>query len=134
MAENLPNLPSGAVPPKAAEPAKVQPKKETVRINLPPKPTATPAIKLPHAPPAGAPMAMAAASAGAVATTPAASPTVTAAKPTIAAAAPRAVTPALVMQAPMVAGVGAIDKILAVLAAVVGVGLLVSVFLISQSS
>ena len=53
MAENL-NLPSGAVPPKPAEAAKVQPKKETVRINLPPKPTASPTIKLPTLP-TGAP-------------------------------------------------------------------------------
>ncbi|MEO5802003.1 MAG: hypothetical protein ABIR24_00615 [Verrucomicrobiota bacterium] len=49
MAE-IPNLPSGAVPPKPAEAAKVQPKKETVRINLPPKPTASPTIKLPTLP------------------------------------------------------------------------------------
>jgi hypothetical protein len=53
MAE-IPNLPSGAVPPKPAEAAKVQPKKETVRINLPPKPTASPTIKLPTLP-TGAP-------------------------------------------------------------------------------
>src|SRR5690242_20249152 len=32
---------------------KVQPKKETVRINLPPKPTAAPTIKLPTLPPGG---------------------------------------------------------------------------------
>jgi hypothetical protein len=31
----------------------VQPKKETVRINLPPKPTAAPTIKLPTLPPGG---------------------------------------------------------------------------------
>lgn len=49
MAE-IPNLPSGAVPPKPAEAVKVQPKKETVRINLPPKPTASPTIKLPTLP------------------------------------------------------------------------------------
>jgi len=41
MAENIPNIPSGAVPPKK-ETGKVQPKKETVRINLPPKPSAAP--------------------------------------------------------------------------------------------
>ena len=35
------------MPPKPAEAAKVQPKKETVRINLPPKPTSAPTIKLP---------------------------------------------------------------------------------------
>ena len=47
MADNMPNPPSGAVPPKPTEAAKVQPKKETVRINLPPKPTAAPTIKIP---------------------------------------------------------------------------------------
>lgn len=52
MADNMPNVPSGAVPPKK-ETGKVQPKKETVRINLPPKPTAAPTIKLPTLPPGG---------------------------------------------------------------------------------
>jgi hypothetical protein len=40
------------VPPKK-ETGKVQPKKETVRINLPPKPSAAPTIKLPTLPPGG---------------------------------------------------------------------------------
>ena len=52
MAENIPSVPSGAVPPKK-ETGKVQPKKETVRINLPPKPSAAPTIKLPTLPPGG---------------------------------------------------------------------------------
>jgi len=52
MAENIPNIPTGAVPPKK-ETGKVQPKKETVRINLPPKPSAAPTIKLPTLPPGG---------------------------------------------------------------------------------
>jgi hypothetical protein len=52
MAENIPNLPGGALPPKK-ETGKVQPKKETVRINLPPKPSAAPTIKLPTVPPGG---------------------------------------------------------------------------------
>jgi hypothetical protein len=52
MAENIPNLPSGALPPKP-ETSKIQPKKETVRINLPPKPSAAPTIKLPTLPPGG---------------------------------------------------------------------------------
>ena len=52
MAENIPNVPGGAVPPKK-ETGKVQPKKETVRINLPPKPSAAPTIKLPTLPPGG---------------------------------------------------------------------------------
>ena len=57
MADNPPNVPSGVppapVPPKPAEASKVQPKKETVRISLPPKPTASPTIKLPTLPVGG---------------------------------------------------------------------------------
>lgn len=53
MAENIPNLPPGAVPPSPDQ-SKVQPKKETVRIQLPPKPTAAPTIKLPTLPQGGA--------------------------------------------------------------------------------
>jgi hypothetical protein len=41
------------VQPPKKETGKVQPKKETVRINLPPKPTAAPTIKLPTLPPGG---------------------------------------------------------------------------------
>jgi hypothetical protein len=47
MAEN-----ETGVPPKK-ETGKVQPKKETVRINLPPRPSAAPTIKMPTVPPAG---------------------------------------------------------------------------------
>jgi hypothetical protein len=55
MADNIPNIPGA---PQGAEPmkkstGKVQPKKETVRINLPPKPSAAPTIKLPTLPPGG---------------------------------------------------------------------------------
>ena len=46
-------VPTGALPPPKKETGKVQPKKETVRINLPPKPTAAPTIKLPTLPPGG---------------------------------------------------------------------------------
>lgn len=49
----LPGAPAGASPLKKST-GKVQPKKETVRINLPPKPTAAPTIKLPTLPPGGA--------------------------------------------------------------------------------
>jgi WAS/WASL-interacting protein len=52
MAENVPNPPAGAVPTKKTT-GRVQPKKETVRINLPPKPSAAPTIKLPTLPPGG---------------------------------------------------------------------------------
>ncbi|MBI5774866.1 MAG: hypothetical protein HZA89_14125 [Verrucomicrobia bacterium] len=37
MSDPNPNPPAGGVPPKPADAAKVQPKKETVRITLPPK-------------------------------------------------------------------------------------------------
>src|SRR5208283_4190628 len=50
---NIPGAPTGAVPPIKKETGKVQPKKETVRINLPPKPSAAPTIKLPTLPPGG---------------------------------------------------------------------------------
>jgi len=75
MADLPPNLPSGAVPPPPKkETGKVQPKKETVRINLPPKPSAAPTIKLPTLPPGG----------------PTGAPTATPAAPVALAAAPRA--------------------------------------------
>ncbi|MDR3457371.1 MAG: hypothetical protein P4N60_07995 [Verrucomicrobiae bacterium] len=48
----FPGAPTGAEPLKKST-GKVQPKKETVRINLPPKPTAAPTIKLPTLPPGG---------------------------------------------------------------------------------
>ena len=50
---NIPGAPTGAVPPVKKETGKVQPKKETVRINLPPKPSTAPTIKLPTLPPGG---------------------------------------------------------------------------------
>lgn len=81
---DTPNPPGGAVPPRPAEAAKVQPKKETVRINLPPKPTSAPTIKLPTLAPGGPPPA--AAHAAPVA---AAAPAAPAAAP----AAPKAPTP-----------------------------------------
>ncbi|HUZ07219.1 MAG TPA: hypothetical protein VMV89_06990 [Candidatus Paceibacterota bacterium] len=57
MADNppippMPGAPMGAAPMKKST-GKVQPKKETVRINLPPKPSAAPTIKLPTLPPGG---------------------------------------------------------------------------------
>jgi hypothetical protein len=69
MAENI-NAPGGALPPKK-ETGKVQPKKETVRITLPPKPSAAPTIKLPTLPPGGP---TGAASTPAATTAPAAAP------------------------------------------------------------
>jgi len=124
MAENIPNVPAGAVPPKK-ETGKVQPKKETVRINLPPKPSAAPTIKLPTLPPGGP------TGAGSVPLAPA--PTTHSAAAPVAAA-PRSATSAPVAQrqpptqqraaAPITAAKPAslspLDKILAIVAAVVG--------------
>lgn len=45
MSDNL-NLPAGAAPPKPPEASKVQPKKETVRISLPPKAAAKETVRL----------------------------------------------------------------------------------------
>ena len=131
MADITPNVPGGALPPKPAEAAKIQPKKETVRINLPPKPTSAPTIKLPTLP-AGAPPASSAAAAAAAA--PAAS---TAPKPPsppssgtalrsappggapASAARPAAApAPAPRAMAPAVATVSSLDKGLAIAAAV----------------
>jgi hypothetical protein len=49
---DIPPINPGAEPLKKST-GRVQPKKETVRINLPPKPTAAPTIKLPTLPPGG---------------------------------------------------------------------------------
>jgi len=142
MADNTPNIPGpgGAVPPAGATPppaapksesGKIQPKKETVRINLPPKPTAAPTIKIPapSAIHAAAPAASAAPSAGAPAAAPAAPRAgAPAAAPTSAAAAPRpAAAPAAPAPRPAAApryaaaggGLDTVDKALAITAAVV---------------
>src|SRR5271163_1079670 len=79
----LPGAPTGAEPLKKST-GKVQPKKETVRINLPPKPTAAPTIKLPTLPPGGPTGAP----------SPAFAPPPTAAAPAKMAAAPAAAAPA----------------------------------------
>ncbi len=125
MAENIPNAPGGALPPKK-ETGKVQPKKETVRINLPPKPSAAPTIKLPTLPPGG-PSGAAAAAAPAPAFSTAAAPAPKAAAPApravaapTAAAAPRpAPAPVVVAQGPSGLDVG-----LAIAAAVMGLAAL----------
>jgi hypothetical protein len=124
MAENIPNTPAGAVPPKK-ETGKVQPKKETVRITLPPKPSAAPTIKLPTLPPGG-PGAAAGKPAVAPATAPrAGGPATTAAAPRAAAAgAPRATgasrAPARTAPQPRSAQANQTDSILTIVAAVVG--------------
>ncbi|HWF19905.1 MAG TPA: hypothetical protein VG754_11585 [Verrucomicrobiae bacterium] len=120
MADINPSLPGGAVPPKPGEAPKVQPKKETVRINLPPKPSAAPTIKLPTLPPggpsAGAPVTMA------PPTAPAAKPA--SAAPTHAGAAPVAVGAKPMQQRPPPPparpAIGALDTGLAIGAAIAG--------------
>jgi len=122
MADNIPNIPTGAVPPKK-ETGKVQPKKETVRINLPPKPSAAPTIKLPTLPPTGAP-AVATAGHGAPAPTHAAPVAAPAPRPSAAApVAQRQTAPApqrTVAPAPAAPTLSPLDKILAIAAAVAG--------------
>jgi hypothetical protein len=125
MAENIPNIPAGAVPPKK-ETGKVQPKKETVRINLPPKPSAAPTIKLPTLPPGGPAAASTAAPAPHSAAT--AAPAAAPAAPRLGAAAPTnaprpaAPAPRPAMGHPSVAVPvsSPLDTILAVAAAVIG--------------
>jgi hypothetical protein len=116
------------LPPKPAEAAKVQPKKETVRINLPPKPTSAPTIKLPTLAPGGPSGSAAAAAAPAAPAAPrAVAPAASAAPPpsrvTATTAARPAAAPAPASRpAPYVApaaGVGTLDKILAIAAMVV---------------
>jgi hypothetical protein len=123
MADNLPNVPGGAVPPKK-ETGKVQPKKETVRINLPPKPSAAPTIKLPTLPPGGptggpTPAAPTAATPAPVAAhrVGAAAPTAPATAPRPAAAAPRPAPAPVVVAGP---AIGMLDLVLAIVAAVAG--------------
>jgi hypothetical protein len=121
MAENIPNVPIGAMPPKK-ETGKVQPKKETVRINLPPKPSAAPTIKLPTLPPGGPTGGSAqvaqAPSAAAPAHAPSA-PRASAAAPAASRSAPAAPRPAFA-PAPAARQVSAVDTLLAIAAAVVG--------------
>src|SRR5437879_3218138 len=123
MADNIPNMPGGAVPPKK-ETGKVQPKKETVRINLPPKPSAAPTIKLPTLPPGGptgGPGLPTAAPAGPTAAPHAPPPRADAAAAPRPAPAP-VTAPRPAAPAPVAAGarVSTLDTILAVVAALVG--------------
>ena len=147
MAENTPNIPAGTpagatppppAPPKPGESGKIQPKKETVRINLPPKPTAAPTIKIPApsaisaAAPAAAASAAAkpaAAPASAVTATKAPAAAAPAAAPAKASVGTSAAAPA--RPAPVVynaGGLDMVDKILAIGAAVVAVLVLLRVF------
>jgi hypothetical protein len=118
-----PGAPTGAEPMKKST-GRVQPKKETVRINLPPKPTAAPTIKLPTLPPggptgasSGAPMQPPPVGAPALRSSaaPAAATRTAAAAPAAAPAAQRPVGSRPVV----VSNISSLDKILAIAAAVV---------------
>ena len=122
MAETPPNIPPGAVLPPKKETGKVQPKKETVRINLPPKPSAAPTIKLPTLPPGGP--------TGAPSAIPAPTPAPQAAAPRAAAAAPvTQARPAPAVHRPMAAApaMSGLDQMLVVIAAAAGLFALVTV-------
>jgi hypothetical protein len=119
---DIPPINLGAEPMKKST-GRVQPKKETVRINLPPKPTAAPTIKLPTLPPGGPTGASGGAPmqpppAGAPALRSSAAP---AAQSRTAAAAPAApATQRPVAARPAVASnISPFDKILAIAAAIV---------------
>jgi hypothetical protein len=139
------------MPPPKKETGKVQPKKETVRINLPPKPTAAPTIKLPTLPPGGptgapsaAPAGIAPPSAAAPAlksSAPAAAPAKPGAAPTATKpGAPVAQKPAPVPTRTATSGAPTIkgfDKVLiftAAVAALAGVGGVVWVFLLLKDA
>jgi hypothetical protein len=120
MAEIPPNIPSGSstgivLPPKK-ETGKVQPKKETVRISLPSKPSTAPTIKLPTLPPGGP--------TGAPSTTTLPAPTPPQAVPpraTAAPAAPPRPAPIVRQAAPAAApAISPLDQILVIAAAVTG--------------
>jgi len=136
---NIPGAPAGAVPPVKKETGKVQPKKETVRINLPPKPSTAPTIKLPTLPPGGP---TGAPSAAPVSTGAARTPASTAAAPrAAAAAAPVAQTrpaPAVQRAASATAPTfGALDNLLVIAAVVAGLiaaGTVVWMFLILKNA
>ena len=135
---NIPGAPTGAVPPVKKETGKVQPKKETVRINLPPKPSTAPTIKLPTLPPGGptgAPSAVPLPTSAA--RTPPASAT-TAPRTTTAAAPVSQARPAPAHRAVSAAPtIGALDNILVIAATVAGlfaVGTVVWMYLILKDA
>jgi hypothetical protein len=136
-----PGAPAGAEPTKKTT-GRVQPKKETVRINLPPKPTAAPTIKLPTLPPGGP---TGASSAGVPAPPAPGSPALRSSAAPAAAARSAAAAPAAATAAPRPAArpaavaskISPLDKILAIAAAVVGlaaVGLTVWMMIILNAA
>jgi hypothetical protein len=127
------------VPPVKKETGTVQPKKETVRINLPPKPSTAPTIKLPTLPPGGPTGAPSAAPLPGTAAKTSPAPATAAAPRTAAASAAQPRTaPAAQRPAPVgVPTIGALDQILIVAAAVAGlfaVGTVVWMFLILKNA
>src|ERR1700690_427757 len=136
--QNIPGAPTGAVPPVKKETGKVQPKKETVRINLPPKPSTAPTIKLPTLPPGGPTGAPSAVPLAPSASKAAAAPAASAAPR--AAAAPTAQPRPATAQRTAPAGpptIGALDQSLIIFAAVAGliaVGTVVWMFLILKDA
>ena len=118
---NIPGAPTGAEPMKKTT-GKVQPKKETVRINLPPKPSAAPTIKLPTLPPGGPTGAPSAAPPTAAKPAPVAAPAL---QRTTAAAPVSQQRPAPAPQRPAAAPtVSGFDKALAIIAAIAGLAAL----------
>jgi len=122
---NIPGAPQGAEPMKKST-GKVQPKKETVRINLPPKPSAAPTIKLPTLPPGGGGTGVPSmAPSAAPAAAPAAAPRASAAAPSIQrqAAAPQTAPRSAAPVAPVparAAVMSPLDKGLAIAAGICG--------------
>jgi hypothetical protein len=139
-----PNAPIGGTPPPKKETGKVQPKKETVRINLPPKPSAAPTIKLPTLPPGGptgAPSAQVSPSAAAPMAL-AAAPRPTAAAPAAPATsakpnAPVQPRPMMATAAPIVPALKGLDKGLiytATVCSLAAVGIVVWVYMTLQNT
>lgn len=123
MADEQQNPQEGAAP---ADSGKVQPKKETVRINLPPKPTAAPTVKIPApsaaaaAKPAAAAPAAAGGAAGSTQKLPSAAPKAAPAAPATAAKSPAKPSPAMAPRASAApATVSGADKGLAIAAIIV---------------
>jgi hypothetical protein len=116
MAETPPNISPGAVLPPKKETGKVQPKKETVRINLPPKPSAAPTIKLPTLPPGGPTGAPSAILPAQTAAPPAAAPRAAAAAP-VSQVRPAPAAQRAPAAAPAMSG---LDQMLAVVAGLAG--------------
>ena len=155
MADNNPNIPGGGLPPKPGDASKVQPKKETVRISLPPKPSATATIKLPSMPAGLGPSAPVAPGAplppaSVAPPTPApvsvpmpprpptssATPAPAAPRPPTSMGAPAPKPPGAAPRPPapmpVVKKISGLDVGLAVAAAVVGLGAVVSVYLLKS--